>query len=133
MLSPFRLPGAVLLAVLSVGPGHVQAQTSNPIPQTSPDARALPPADVPATPTPLPPAARPDTPGGTTSNGVARPPAMDPGIEKATPSASGFPMPVIRPPGTASPGLTSPDTTSPGAGAGTTPPATPNGVPVVPK
>ncbi len=64
-------------------------------------------AQTPAAPTPpvlpvapLPPGMVPDTPGGTTTNGVARPRGwVDPGMVKGAPSSQKFPMPVIPPPG----------------------------------
>ncbi len=112
---------ATALLVGSVALGHSQAP---PIPTMPPDTQSTPPAEImpshpadgrPApgvpgtdvqrgpqteTPAPLPPGVRPDTPGGTTSNGVARPPEpADPGINKGTPAPALFPMPVIPPPG----------------------------------
>ncbi len=55
-----------------------------------------------ATPAPLPSSVRPDTPGGSTKDGVARPPGMvDGGINQGTPPQTNFSTPVIPPPGTA--------------------------------
>ena len=59
-----------------------QSQTPPPVPAVSPETQPKPPPEI--MPAPLPPGARADTPGGTTSNGVARPPSIvDPGIEQA--------------------------------------------------
>lgn len=56
-----------------------------------------------AVPAPLPPGSGADTPGGSARKGIIVPPPVsrDPGINKGTPPAGRFPMPVIRPPGTA--------------------------------
>ena len=121
------LAGTGLAAALLVG-SVVAAQGQTPPPPTPsvpPGAQGMPPAEItpshpangrPApgapgtnaqsgpqteTPAPLPPGARPDTPGGMTSNGVARPrESVDPGISKGTPAPGNFTMPVIPPPGT---------------------------------
>lgn len=76
-------------------PGQSQA-----LPPPATSAPTLPPGsgNDPATPAPMP-QVRPDTPGGSTRNGVAVPrPNQDPGIVAPTPSAPSD-MPVIRPPG----------------------------------
>lgn len=95
------------------------------VPAIPPDAQPAPPAEIEQSPPangrsapgvlgpdvqpgpenktaePLPPGARPDTPGGSTSNGVARPrDNVDPGINRQTPAPGIFPMPIIPPPGT---------------------------------
>ena len=113
---------ATALLAWSGSGGHSQAP---PVPAIPPDARTPVPAEItpshpangqpapgspgpdvqrpPQTeiPAPLPPGVRPDTPGGTTSNGVARPPSpVDPGINRGAPAPGLFPTPVIPPPGT---------------------------------
>ena len=112
---------ATALLVGSVALGYSQAP---PVPTVPPGTQPPPPAEIkpshpadgrpapggPGTdvqrgpqtefPAPLPPGVRPDTPGGTTSDGVARPPeSVDPGINKGTPAPTLFPTPVIPPPG----------------------------------
>jgi hypothetical protein len=56
-----------------------------------------------ALPAPLPPGSGADTPGGSARKGVIVPPPVSPdsGINRGVPSTGKFPMPVIRPPGTA--------------------------------
>lgn len=120
------LTGIGLAAALLVGSAVVtQSQTLPPVPSVPPGTQGIPPAEItpshpangrPApgvpgtdaqsgpqakTPAPLSPGARPDSPGGTTSNGVARPrEPVDPGISRRTPAPENFPTPVIPPPGT---------------------------------
>jgi len=114
---------ATLLLVGSVTAAH--SQSPNPSAATPPDTQPAPPAEITPShpsngrpssgasgtdtrrdsqtemPTPLPQRTRPDTPGGTTSNGVARPPdAVDTGINQGAPASGAFPMPIIPPPGT---------------------------------
>ncbi len=112
---------ATVLLVGSVTLGHGQVP---PVPATPPTNQPTPPAEItpshpangrpapgvpgadvqrgPQTnvPAPLPPGTRPDTPGGSTSNGVARPPnPADSEINKGAPAPGLFPTPVIPPPG----------------------------------
>lgn len=120
------LTGIGLAAALLVGSAVVaQSQTLSPVPSVPPGTQGIPPAEItpshpangrPApgvpgtdaqsgpqaiTPAPLLPGARPDSSGGTTSNGVARPrEPVDPGISRGTPAPENFPTPVIPPPGT---------------------------------
>ena len=114
---------ATALLVGSVAVAHSQAPP--PVPSIPPDTQTTPPAEimpshpangrpapgVPGTdiqrgpqteiPALLPPDGRPDTPGGRTSKGVARPPdSVDSGIDKGAPAPGAFPTPVIPPPGT---------------------------------
>ena len=109
-----RLAGAFFLAAVPMSASVAWAQTIPPILRTPPDPPGRAPADSTPMPVPLPPGVRPDTPGGVTSGGVARPPAVDAGIVKSTPSADSFPMPVITPPGSVAP-APSPSVSKPGA------------------
>lgn len=81
-----RVAGCLLAVLMVAAPLVVRAQNA---PQA-------------AVPAPLPSSARPDIPGGSTKDGVARPPGIaDRGINQTTPPQTEFTTPVIKPPGTA--------------------------------
>ena len=88
---------AALSLAVSITAAHGQAAATPPAP--SPDASG----PQTAVPAPLPPGSGADTPGGSARKGVIVPPPVshDPGINRGTPPTGTFPMPVIRPPGTA--------------------------------
>jgi len=119
------LAGTGLATVLLLGSLTTARSQPPTVPAIPPDAQPAPPAEIEQSPPangrsgpgvlgpdvppgpqnetvePLSPSARPDTPGGTTSNGVARPRgAVDPGINRQIPAPGVFPMPIIPPPGT---------------------------------
>lgn len=105
--------GALLLALIGAAHGQSGPTASDAVPPaTSPasPAEIQPGHPAPtgnasgpqtAVPTPLPPGAKPDTPGGSARGGVIAPPATtgDPAINKGAPGAAAGGTPVIPPPG----------------------------------
>jgi hypothetical protein len=91
---PWWLPWLVLASLLVAGTAFGQTkqqdgQSANP-PASPPPAGTLPPASM---------GRGSDTPGGSATNGVIQPPAVDPGMAKPTPPTDTMSTPVIRPPG----------------------------------
>ena len=96
------LTGIALTAAASAGPAWAQAAVAPTTPAEIQPGHPPPPAGTPqqVSPTPLPPGAGADTPGGAARNGVIAPPAptADSAINRGAPTGT-VGTPVIPPPG----------------------------------